>query len=206
MVANMWVYSGKYVDVLNITPEDITLKDIAIPLSRLNRFNGHTKHPWTVGDHSLLCLRIYHENKEKIAREYEEGIDPIVELLILTHDASEAYLGDVINPLKHNGEYDFYRELEYKTQIVILEAMGLDGYMLHAMHAEYVKSFDMKALSLECNKFLRNIPKELVQEYDVPFLEYTGHFRHDEQIASIYEENVKRLIKEIGCIPSPMFM
>ena len=69
---------------------DIHIDDIAHALSLLCRANGHFPHFYSVGQHSLLCMR------EAAAR----GCSRRVQLGCLLHDASEAYLSDVTRPVK----------------------------------------------------------------------------------------------------------
>ena len=90
-----WVqtFSGGAVDLLTPKPEQILLVDIAHALSRIARFNGHTRgeRPWSVAQHSLLV-----ESLMPVAVE----ADPVTRLLALLHDAHEAYVGDIATPVK----------------------------------------------------------------------------------------------------------
>ncbi len=70
--------------------EDIDIDDIAHALSLLCRANGHFKHFYSVGLHSLNCAY------EAMARGYSKN----VVLGCLIHDASEAYLADITRPVK----------------------------------------------------------------------------------------------------------
>ena len=70
--------------------EDIDIEDIAHALSLLCRANGHFKHFYSVGLHSLNCAY------EAIARGYSQN----VVLGCLLHDGSEAYLADITRPVK----------------------------------------------------------------------------------------------------------
>lgn len=69
----------------------ILINDIAHALSNLCRYTGHTKHFYSVAEHSVYATRIL--NWIGIA-------DPKIELAGLLHDAHEAYLGDLNSPLK----------------------------------------------------------------------------------------------------------
>ncbi len=84
---NEWIYtySGKKFYFLNPTPDTICVEDIAHSLSRLCRFNGHIKQHYSVAQHSVLCSCL-------VADEFK--------LAALFHDASEAYVGDLVSPLK----------------------------------------------------------------------------------------------------------
>lgn len=86
----MNVYSGHKVDPLHIKEEDIYLEDIAHALSLICRGNGHIKYFYSVAQHSLNCA------KEAQSRGYSKD----VVLSCLFHDASEAYMSDLITPIK----------------------------------------------------------------------------------------------------------
>ena len=84
-------YTGKSFNPLPGENEDcgpIELMDIAHALSHLCRFNGHTKRFYSVGEHSLhvSALLAHHE--------------PLIQAWGLLHDAAEAYLGDMVRPIK----------------------------------------------------------------------------------------------------------
>lgn len=87
------VWSGsRYIDVLNPAPEDIQIHEVAIGLARERRYGASaTKVPWSVAQHSLLCLR-YAE---------EDGVDQEkARAAILLHDAPEYILRDLLAPVK----------------------------------------------------------------------------------------------------------
>lgn len=84
--------------------EDIDIEDIAHALSLLCRANGHFKHFYSVGLHSLNCA------KEAQARGYSER----VMLGCLLHDGSEAYLADITRPVKRHLQK--YLEIEEVLQ------------------------------------------------------------------------------------------
>lgn len=79
-------FSGVRFDLNDPQPECVRLTDIAVALSRINRFTGHTLYaPYSVAEHSV---RVSHAVP---ARDAAWG---------LMHDAAEAYVGDVGSPLK----------------------------------------------------------------------------------------------------------
>lgn len=80
--------SGLVVDLLAPEPAGIRLTDIALALSRIPRFGGHTSRVWSVADHSLLVLQLMGEVAPSTVR-----------LAALLHDAHEAYAGDIISPV-----------------------------------------------------------------------------------------------------------
>lgn len=79
--------SGTEIDLLNPNPADISIEDIAHQLSQQPRFAGATRIFYSVGQHSLMVARSCPENER---------------LWGLLHDASEAYLSDLISPIKHH--------------------------------------------------------------------------------------------------------
>ena len=86
----MNVFSGHRIDPLHIKEDDIHLEDIAHALSLICRGNGHIKYFYSVAQHSLNCA------KEAQSRGYSQH----VVLSCLFHDASEAYMSDLITPIK----------------------------------------------------------------------------------------------------------
>ena len=82
-------HSGRLVNPLDLKPELIDREDIAISLSRIPRFLGHTApKPYTVAEH---CVRV--------ARTLTI-FTPAARLAALLHDAHEAYCGDVPRPIR----------------------------------------------------------------------------------------------------------
>ena len=94
-------------DPLTPDAELIDIVDIAHALSMLCRANGHFKSFYSVGQHSINCM------KEAKTRGYSEK----VQLACLLHDASEAYLSDVTRPVKK--ELPKYLEIEKPLQDAI---------------------------------------------------------------------------------------
>jgi hypothetical protein len=78
-------FSGAEVDLLHPTQESLRIEDIAHHLSKLDRYNGAGAYPYSVGQHCLLVAEV---------------LPPLLKLWGLLHDATEAYLGDVVAPLK----------------------------------------------------------------------------------------------------------
>lgn len=106
--------SGKRVNLKNPKPESIDINDIAIALSRVARFTGHTKEFISVGQHSINVKWLLQERGEPI----------IVQLYGLLHDASEAYLNDIVRPIKQL--FPIYYQLEHRIMKVILKGLQLN--------------------------------------------------------------------------------
>lgn len=82
--------SGHIVYPLFATPGDISVEDIAHHLSHINRFNGATRYPYSVAQHSALMADYA----------LRSGYDLRYVMAVLMHDAAEAYLQDLITPIK----------------------------------------------------------------------------------------------------------
>ena len=86
--------SGRRLDLLDPTPVDIEIEDIAHGLAFVARWNGQTRGDWpySVAEHSLLVEAIF-------ARSLKQP-DPRWQLAALLHDAPEYVIGDMISPVK----------------------------------------------------------------------------------------------------------
>jgi len=86
--------SGRRLDLLDPSPLDIEIEDIAHGLARVARWNGqtHGDHIFSVAQHTLLT--------EEIARHRNGGSDRRLGLALLLHDAPEYVIGDMISPFK----------------------------------------------------------------------------------------------------------
>lgn len=80
--AFVWTFSGKKVDVINPNPDDITLEDIAQGLSNMSRWNGQCRKFASVAEHSVAVSYLTKD------------------LAGLMHDASEAYIADIVKTVK----------------------------------------------------------------------------------------------------------
>ena len=86
--------SGRRLDLLDPSPLDVELEDIAHGLARVARWNGQTigEHIYSVAQHSLLV--------EALARRQVADLDDGWRLAALLHDAPEYVIGDMISPFK----------------------------------------------------------------------------------------------------------
>ena len=112
--ACMTTYRGKRFDLLNASPEDFGVEDIAHALSNLCRFTGHTKVFFSVAQHSVLI---------------SELVPPADALWGLLHDATEAYINDMARPVKHHPAMAEYRKLEKTMMATICLAFHLPAEM-----------------------------------------------------------------------------
>ncbi len=86
--------SGRRLDLLDPSPLDIEIADIAHGLARVARWNGQTvgAHIFSVAQHTLLV--------ETVMRHEQPRVDQRVRLAALLHDAPEYVIGDMISPFK----------------------------------------------------------------------------------------------------------
>ncbi len=86
--------SGRRLDLLDPSPLDVEIEDIAHGLARVARWNGQTKgaHIYSVAQHSLLV--------EAIAGRIDPTLAARERLAVLLHDAPEYVIGDIISPFK----------------------------------------------------------------------------------------------------------
>ena len=86
--------SGRRLDLVDPSPMDIEIEDIAHGLARVARWNGQTlgENAFSVAQHSVLV--------EQICRELDPALTSSKSLTALLHDASEYVIGDMISPFK----------------------------------------------------------------------------------------------------------
>lgn len=106
-------YDGKIYFPLEPTKDHISIRDIAHCSSMLCRFGGHIKKFFSIAQHSVMVAERVHDPKKK--------------LKALLHDGSEAYLNDMIHPVKYLPEMDPYRALEKKTEEAIADHFGFSS-------------------------------------------------------------------------------
>ncbi|XYK82206.1 MAG: YfbR-like 5'-deoxynucleotidase [Labrenzia sp.] len=114
--------SGRRLNLLDPSPLDVEISDIAHGLARVARWNGQTygDHAFSVAEHSLIV--------EDIALSLKPDISPDWRLAILLHDAPEYVIGDMISPFKTViGEA--YKAVEYRLQGAIHLRFGLPADM-----------------------------------------------------------------------------
>ncbi len=124
----MLTYSGEHVTPLEPKAEQIHIVDIAHALSFLSRAGGHLKRFYTVAQHSINCA------KEAEARGYSARVC----LACLLHDGSEAYLSDIVRPIKD--ALTNYLKIEKSLQECIYKKYGLGD--LTDEERQLVKSVD----------------------------------------------------------------
>jgi 5'-deoxynucleotidase YfbR-like HD superfamily hydrolase len=135
--------SGRRLDLLDPSPLDIEIGDIAHGLARVARWNGQTEgaHIFSVAQHSLLAELIAHQRVR---------LDRSHRLAVLLHDAPEYVIGDMISPFKAVIG-DAYKSVEARLQSAIHLRFGLPA-ALPASLVDLIKSCDRAAAYLEATR------------------------------------------------------
>jgi hypothetical protein len=136
--------SGRRLDLLDPSPLDIEIADIAHGLARVARWNGQTSgaHIFSVAQHTLLV--------EAVLREQAPRIDVSVRLAALLHDAPEYVIGDMISPFKAVLGGD-YKAVERRLLAAIHIRFGLPPVLSDEI-TQQIKDADRGAAYLEATE------------------------------------------------------
>jgi 5'-deoxynucleotidase YfbR-like HD superfamily hydrolase len=144
--ARAWqrMLSGRRLDLLDPSPLDIEIEDIAHGLARVARWNGqtHGSHIFSVAQHTLLV--------EAVLRAASPRVDHRVRLAVLLHDAPEYVIGDMISPFKAviGGSY---KTIERRLLAAIHIRFGLPAALSDDLTAR-IKAADAGAAYLEATR------------------------------------------------------
>ena len=121
--------SGRRLNLLDPSPIDIEIKDIAHGLARLARWNGQTtgRHSFSVAQHCLVVA--------DLCRKRKPGWPAKWELAALLHDAPEYVIGDMISPFKAAIGLD-YKNFEQQLRQAIHIRFGLPSQLPDSIEAE----------------------------------------------------------------------
>src|SRR3984885_4515414 len=110
--------SGRRLDLIDPSPLDVEIADIAHGLARVARWNGQTKGPeiFSVAQHSLLVEALFAARDPSSSRG--------ARLAALLHDAPEYVIGDMISPFKAAVGGD-YKLVEARLMRAVLIRFGL---------------------------------------------------------------------------------
>ena len=135
--------SGRRLDLLDPSPLDVEIADIAHGLARVARWNGQTvgAHIFSVAQHSLLVEILAHE-RANLDRESRLGV--------LLHDAPEYVIGDMISPFKAVIG-DAYKGVELRILSAIHLRFGLPAALPADLVAQ-IKAADRAAAFLEATR------------------------------------------------------
>jgi len=152
--------SGRRLDLLDPTPVDIEIEDIAHGLAFVARWNGQTYGDWpySVAEHSLLV--------ESIFERLNPGISAKWLLAALLHDAPEYVIGDMISPVK-SAVGAGYGELDERLTAAIHIRFGLPSVLPQAIKRE-IKRADRISAWLEARQIAGFSQAEADRYFDGP--------------------------------------
>lgn len=165
--------SGRRLDLLDPSPLDVEIEDIAHGLARVARWNGQTigDHAFSVAQHSLLVERILClQNGDPSPRD---------RLATLLHDAPEYVIGDLISPFKAVID-ETYRAIEERLHEAVRLRFGLPAALPLAVR-QRIKKADQVAAYFEALTLAGFADSEAVRFFGRP-----GAIRR-EQIAALLE-------------------
>lgn len=125
--------SGEYFDFVNPDPATIRISDIAYALAMTCRFGGHVPGFYSVAEHSVNAMSLAVKDNVSIEQA----------LAILFHDAAEAFIGDVVKPLK--ALLPGFTEIEGRVEKAIEERFQIS----FAEHADIIHLYDLQMLKAE---------------------------------------------------------
>ena len=129
----------------NPKPRMVDIRDIAHALALQCRFNGHVREFYSVAQHSVHV-------SDFLGDHY--GLDATLRLVGLLHDASEAYLGDLITPVK--AMCPQFKVLEMKVEQAVADRFGFDSDLFDSL---LVKRADRVMLATEATQLLDHPPR-----------------------------------------------
>ncbi|QFU15866.1 YfbR-like 5'-deoxynucleotidase [Microvirga thermotolerans] len=152
--------SGRRLDLLDPSPLDVELDDIAHGLARVARWNGQTEgsHIFSVAQHSLLVATI--------AEHLDPDLSRSARLAVLLHDAPEYVIGDIISPFK-TVIGDAYKSVESRLLAAIHVHFGLPAEP-PAPLKRFIKRADRQAAFLEATRLAGFAREEAVRIFGRP--------------------------------------
>src|SRR5690554_1239237 len=154
--------SGRRLDLLDPSPLDVELSDIAHGLARVARWNGQTRkdYAFSVAQHSVLVL--------EIASALDPDLDDKGRLYALLHDAPEYVMGDIISPFKAAMSGN-YKDVEDRLLGAIHIRFGLAAQRPGAL-TRLIKRADKESAFIEAVNLAGFAPEEARKYFGEPSL------------------------------------
>ncbi|WP_181013848.1 YfbR-like 5'-deoxynucleotidase [Agrobacterium rosae] len=174
--------SGRRLDLLDPSPLDVELADIAHGLARVARWNGQTRgdHAFSVAQHSLIV--------ETVFCRMNAAATPDDMLMALLHDAPEYVIGDMISPFK-SVVGGGYKSVEKRLEAAVHLRFTLPPHASRDLKdrikkadtvAAYFEATELAGFSMaEAQKFFglpRGISRDMIEIDPVPALEAQSRF------------------------------
>lgn len=156
--------SGRRLDLLDPSPMDIEIEDIAHGLARVARWNGQTvgEHAFSVAQHSVVV--------EDICAHLQPALEPRWRLAALLHDASEYVIGDMISPFKAALGLD-YKKFEERLETAIHIRFGIPA-RTPAEIKRLIKQADRACAFFEATQLAGFNHQEALEFFDPPPIGY----------------------------------
>ena len=173
--------SGRRLDLLDPSPLDIEISDIAHGLARVARWNGQTRgdHAFSVAQHCLVVEEIYRRCTDSDCQNL---------MMVLLHDAPEYVIGDMISPFK-SVVGGGYKTVEHRLEAAIHLRFGLPAHPGRELKAQikkadtiaaFFEATELAGFSVEeARKFFgqpRSITREMLLLEPMPALEAQSLF------------------------------
>ena len=169
-------YTGVMFNLVDPSPADVRIEDIARSLSRIPRFNGHTREAYSVAQHSVFVESIV----------AQRGIGPLGRLAALLHDAAEAYVGDVTRPVREliPKFQRIHDRVMYVIEVALLQGMSAERMGV----AHHIREADNAALATEARDQMSSSGKG--------WLSLVGVLPRDGTVIPWSEETSRRLFMQ----------
>jgi 5'-deoxynucleotidase YfbR-like HD superfamily hydrolase len=160
--------SGRRLDLLDPSPLDIEISDIAHGLARVARWNGQTRgdHAYSVAQHSLLVEQIFREQNPDAPLQHQ--------MLALLHDAPEYVIGDMISPFKAVMG-SAYKQIEARLETAIHLRFSLPA-TVPAVLKKAIKKADIVSAYFEATELAGFSTAEAAEFFGRPRGFHAGHF------------------------------
>jgi uncharacterized protein len=168
MKGEIITYSGRVINVFNPVPEDFNLIDIAQGLANTTRFGGQIENFYSVAEHSVqVALRL----------------PPELHIAGLLHDASEAYIQDLLTPIKY--AIPVYRDIEAQLTEAIAKKFDVD-FSNPLIKAADNAQFEWEWANIKTGKYIGRLPSAAKQM----FLAFYGTYTTEGTLWAIVKETV----------------
>lgn len=186
----IFTVSGKRIRFIDTTNNEYDILDICHGVSNNLRWNGNTTIPWTVAQHCLLVSDLINDLKWDTPLKNKE----IAVVKGLTHDFTEAYLGDLATPIKR--ELELYKSVEDRLDSDIDKLLDIEDKVTDEV-IKLVKRADTLSLHLEA-KLIVDIDKDY-ERYVDDELERSYSDVKGSQLVNKYRERFKIENKQYVC-------
>jgi uncharacterized protein len=205
----LWIqtYTGRRFEPEKFTAADVDIRDVAHALSNVCRFGGHCREFYSVAQHCVLAsyyVELRWPDDDATPGVVRRDVRLAAMQAALLHDAAEAYLGDIMSPLKRMAEKLCAHE--YSINDAVARRFGL-AVMLEGPHGqrirEAVREVDRRLLETERGLHLttelpwvwdadghRPTPLELTKEDRTPWTPQEAEQRFLERFSHVFGGNL----------------